>query len=475
MNASDPVSATLQSWADRELTDWRNRDLRRAETERLLHQAAAPRADVRLYRFADGRVAMQKLLTSVTPVPSKEVRAQAYLRFFTALLPLLPPGLNTTICMCLEDRVTLPLDVPCFGFQRAQHETSALMPDIDVICLDFYEHAQFADAIPYADKAIRAVFTGSTTGGHTNLERARQFVLPRLRAAHFFEHHDEVDFRLPSLAQCSDDARAFLQTQSFCQMPRIDWREQFRTRFLLSMDGNGATCSRVAIALASQAVLLKYDSPHILYYFPALVPHEHYIPIAQDQEVLEIVQAERAQPGKYAHVPVAANAFTRTYLTRPRVMEYAARLIASYAALLNEGEAERTEGAPRRINVTARGGAGTEYEKGPDGWTGLRGSGEKLTALRLITRPPAGAPRLLYQGFLEDGRFTPTAREGGWCRDAASDAGLAGLEILPARGAPKLPVSIEARCTDGTMAEISGTTCRSVTGAPFEAIRVRLP
>jgi hypothetical protein len=97
------------------------------------------------------------------------------------------------------------------------------------------------------------------------------------------------------------------------------------------MDGNGATCSRVAIALASNCALLKYDSPHHLHYFSEMIPWRHYIPIATDREVEEIVALERRSPGLFRSVAEQGKAFHRSHLRRRSVLLYTASLLRAYA------------------------------------------------------------------------------------------------------------------------------------------------
>jgi hypothetical protein len=48
----------------------------------------------------------------------------------------------------------------------------------------------------------------------------------------------------------------------------MSWREQLRHRFLLSLDGNGAVCARLAIGLKSNSAVVKYRSPYIFTIFP---------------------------------------------------------------------------------------------------------------------------------------------------------------------------------------------------------------
>ena len=101
-----------------------------------------------------------------------------------------------------------------------------MLPDIEFLTNDFYRDPSFIDTIPYDKKIARAVFSGSTTGGHITPSIARALSLPRLRAAGYFQGNERVDFRLPNIVQAGPEAQAMLETMPFCRKPRLDWTEQ---------------------------------------------------------------------------------------------------------------------------------------------------------------------------------------------------------------------------------------------------------
>jgi hypothetical protein len=471
---ADAVGATLQDWAERELAFWRAQALRRFPVERALHGLSDRRPALRLFHFAGGEVSLQPKLGSWVN-ESLEGRARLYLAFFREAAALLPRDFSTTICVGLEDRVIGRFDVPVFGFQRTAREHTPLLPDVDLLGNDFHTAAKFRDTLAYADKAPRAVFAGATTGGRIDVEKARAAALPRLRAARFFQDEPDVDFRLPEIVQTADDAaRAVLAAEPFCRRDRLSWHEQFQDRFLISMDGNGATCSRVAVALASNSVLLKYESEHLLYYFPALIPHVHYVPVAEDADVLMVTAAEAAAPGRYAGIPPAANAFAALYLNRARAVDYTARLIMAYGAALSEGEGP-AEGRPRRVVAVARGRDGGEHLSEGDGWAGQPDGAAGLEAVKIQSQPRAGAPRLLCQVLTADGRISPTVPDGNWCAATETDQPITGIRLLRARDAAPFDVTVEACFADGTRrAAAPGALCRGADGAQLTAFRVRL-
>lgn len=338
---SDPsdseVTATLRRWAREELQPWHRPDCRRLPLEKRLHELAGRRPDMRLYRFHDRQVALLPQLAGASDRDAKTLRADLYLRFFQSVAVRLPPWLTATICVCPRDRLAEHDDLPVFRFQRKAGDLTPLIPDLDFLGCDYYEDAAYTDLLPYEEKKIAVVFSGSTTGAQIDETMALRCDTPRLRAAHVFRNQPRVDFRLPQIVQCrNDEARSILAGYDFCQRPRLTWHEQFERRFIVSIDGNGATCSRVAVALASNSVLMKYESDFVLYYFRAMKPCRHYLPIRSEADVLMYLDEETRYPGRFAAVARDSTALARRYLSRDRIEAYMALLVEAYAQVIDD-------------------------------------------------------------------------------------------------------------------------------------------
>jgi hypothetical protein len=284
-----------------------------------------------VFRFADGAVHVLDKPKFDSESATQAGRAVVYQRFFQDVARLLPPDFTATIIACLADSLSADYGVPVFAFQRHTAQRAPLLPDIDLLNDNFLADGQFDDPYSFLEKENRAVFAGATTGGRINEQIARTCGLPRLRAARFFLGSAKIDFRLPRVVQTdSQAAYDLVAAQPFCRQSPLTWEEQFRFRFLMSMDGNGATCQRVAVALRSNSVLLKYRSEQILYYFPALAPGRHFIDIERDEDVEPLIDAAAADPTRFAAVAAAASAFSETYLTRSAALEYVALLLRGY-------------------------------------------------------------------------------------------------------------------------------------------------
>ncbi|WP_137180394.1 glycosyl transferase family 90 [Roseomonas sp. AR75] len=259
-------------------------------------------------------------------------RALRYRRLFEDVLRKRPVDGAIRLALSVDDLVP-EATIPLFTFQKKRGSRLVLLPDSDFLRHRFYAAPKFADTIPFEAKQDRALFVGSTSGGGTlTAENVRALRAPRLRAAMQFRGAPRVDFWLPRIVQTADQAASDAIAALGVSGRPLDWADHHAYRYLLSMDGNGATCSRVALALRGNGVLVKYESEHRLHYFDRLIPWTHYIPVGSDAEVERAMDLCAATPGLARSIAEAGTAFYRTHLERAALLEYTRDLLATYAA-----------------------------------------------------------------------------------------------------------------------------------------------
>ena len=257
-------------------------------------------------------------------------RAALYLDLFRGLVA---DGLRLTAPVAMEthDVALYGDEAPVFCHQKLASARKMLLPDID-----FIHHQWYAADLPepaWSDKRPVAGFAGSSTGGDVLTRRdVEGATSQRLRWALSALGRPAVEFHICDAVQCDGaDTVELLRSQPYFR-PRISWEAQLACRYLISVDGNGATCSRIVNTLRSGSVLFKSDSPHRLYYFDGLRPYEHYVPVNDLNEVERAV--DDLEGGRLSHAAIigAANRFFREHLTRPAVLDYTRRLLERYAA-----------------------------------------------------------------------------------------------------------------------------------------------
>jgi hypothetical protein len=485
---STRANDVLSAWAMREMAPWAGKMPSHAQATKIFETLNETQRWAAIYLFDDGEVTLSPKPENVALVPMHRDRANHYLRFFRSVALRLPAGFRTTICLGLADGLPSPFDAPVFCFQKPAGWNNVLLPDIDFLANAFYERAAFHDDLPYERKEPGAVFAGGTSGALITPEIARTLASPRLRAAAYFTHSKTVDFRLPTIVQCtSQEAEEILRAQKFCQRGALSWQEQFRRRFLISMDGNGATCSRVAVALMSQCVLLKYHSDRVLHYFGGLQPWLHYVPVEEDADVERIIALEAKESTRFAHIAQAGRAFARTYLSAESARLYTAHLLQLYAAAFTGDQvASRPALQTKPDAITSPAQAGTilvhiqnrgDRERDIGDWAGERGSALAIEGVAIELAAGMQARGFTYRAITAGNVETPVAYSGEYCGTRGKNMPLTGFCIdADEAAAAALDITYEAEFVDGTrIGPVGpGTMCRTASGRPLEALRVSI-
>lgn len=131
--------------------------------------------------------------------------------------------------------------------------------------------------------------------------------------------------------------------------PPLSVRDQVdRFRYLVWAPGNCASV-RLALQLASDALVLKIESPESEWYYPMLKPGVHYLPLHANATSVDLEEAVRwaeAHPAAVRRMVDAASAFARTHLSARGRDCYTMRLLAAWRALTVRGGQEGLELPP---------------------------------------------------------------------------------------------------------------------------------
>lgn len=230
-------------------------------------------------------------------------------------------------------------DFPIFSFhKRKDYQSIILVPDFETVMQNYYSRNIFKDEMSFQNKHDLAIFVGSTTGSNAREDRGITNTIDnietdpsvRISSAKYFDGNKKVIFLLPSIVQCdSKETEEYLRKFSFTNCERMGWSEQFKNKFIISVDGNGPTLSRVAVCLLSNSVLLKYNSNWIAYYHRALRPYVNYIPVASHEEIEDVLENLRGNSSFYESVSRRGSTEFSLIFKRANVDRY-------FAAVLNE-------------------------------------------------------------------------------------------------------------------------------------------
>lgn len=321
-------------WAQAQVLPWAaSADMTRAEYDAGLELIHATRHDMMVYDVAGGVVALRAPQRHHPTEFNRRIesfRADLYLALLREAVRAMGIDARFSIAVGVADKVfDVDPRMPVFGYQRRRGERPMLLPDIEFQEHGFYEY-EHSDLHPEG-KVNEIVFSGASTGKWLSAEDVANDDSDRLRFAARFHGHPQVRFSIGMAAECSTpEAEALLKAKPYFR--QVNWHEQMRSRYIFSMDGNGATCSRVLRGLRTRSVLLKLRSEHELYYFSGLIPWRHYIPVEDMADLERLAPQITREDFPSDVIADAANAFCAEHLTREKVILYTGRLLRDFHA-----------------------------------------------------------------------------------------------------------------------------------------------
>ena len=341
------LNAELDRWVERQLAPWRGADFDGDAVGPCFDAMNANDKDFFVLEARGRDVAVREKknfyadLTSAVAHDQVAARAFIYKTMLQRALEENRLSIHATIGLDVADFV-IERPFPVFSFQKPEGQNNLLLPDVD-----FFGHFWYPWPLvdsgsgktipdpPFEQKLTSAIFAGASTGrgGLLSVDDIMEATIPRLHYAKVLDGNRRIIFKICRAVQCDSSAQQMLEQESYFAPP-IGLEEQLRHKFLISIDGNGATCSRLVIALKSNSVLVKFKSPHRLYYFDGLVEGRDYLSISDERDLETIVAEEERRPGTYRQIAQNGKTFCATYLTAEAGHRYVAKLLKAYEAAL---------------------------------------------------------------------------------------------------------------------------------------------
>lgn len=195
----------------------------------------------------------------------------------------------------LEDGVerVLPWHVLSFASSKelVRQQKVILMPDYEA--LNGYDRTfklinQGIRDYPWEKKQAK-IFWRGTANGYDDLN-VNIYQHPRLKFMKFIsdnKHLDFVDAGFTSYAKWFSHHQPYSTQiievkEKFPLQPIVPMKSSLKNKYLLDVDGNSCSYSRMAWILYSNSLLMKHTSNKVQWYYDRLQPYVHYLPINED-------------------------------------------------------------------------------------------------------------------------------------------------------------------------------------------------
>lgn len=478
------AAAAMMRWADAELAPWAQTELTSSEVEEALLDHARTTYSICPFRIDGLAVEIEPGFLSDHPEYGDHthpmgIRALAYRTLLRDSLYTFGGGGAAVVAIHLDDLFAYRPMLPLFCFQKPRGSRALLLPDVDFINSNYYADPdrQFIDKLQFSEKSVSAIFVGSTTGDlPLTSEHVRNQTNERIRSAIFFRDKPDVIFELPNIVQVdSPDTLALIESLGVAGRYR-SWQEQLDHAFLLSLDGNGATCSRVALSLASNSTLMKYESKHQLHYFGELKPWRDYVPVADGEDVMNAIGDNKARRS-FANIAELSTLFYRTYLTRLSLFWYTSSLLNQYIKIFGSDCGEVVSSRKSLFSLDSYAhiqNVGTVWGD-THGWTGHLQSSNNIEGFALLAPPEIRSEDLAYRARFADGSNTATNCDRQFCGSHGQGRPLHGMSVtLQGEARDKFLLNGRVAFADGRVVDLAADGDMVHSESPLRAFQLRI-
>jgi hypothetical protein len=239
--------------------------------------------------------------------------------------------------LSLHDSFEEDFNLPIFSFAKNRAAThTTLFPDFEALSDPnalIHHCDQASTSHPWHLKQDKIFWRGTTTGGIYQIYNYLDF--PRVKLVFLSSKNPLwLDAAFTSYCQSSQDMLNLIAAQSRPLEPYVCMEDHFSYKYLIDIDGNSCTYSRCRWILLSNSTLLKPDSPNIQWYYKAMQPWTHYVPLRADlsdlPDAYAWLQSHEAQAQQIA---LSGQHLGHLVFSEEAIEDYAVTLLCAYGTL----------------------------------------------------------------------------------------------------------------------------------------------
>ena len=242
---------------------------------------------------------------------------------------------DTSFIVSLEDAADdHRRPIPLFVFAKDKKSLyNVLFPDFEALRMDkkLSLWKRFCNLYPWEKKQAKVFWRGADTG--LPLFANDPFSFPRLSLVELScKYPAWIDAAFVLFSQWNQEMQDQVLARTKPLANHVPIQDHFQYKYLIDIDGNSCTYERCRWILVSNSTLLKPDSSNIQWYYKALIPFVHYVPLAQDLHNLKEVYAWLQDHDREAKAIADAGSLLGQHIFSPSMIdEYVVQLLSSYA------------------------------------------------------------------------------------------------------------------------------------------------
>ncbi len=239
--------------------------------------------------------------------------------------------------VALHDAESSFSSIPIFTFAKPKGSSAILIPDFEALTdndklIDMCEAASLK--YPWRTKKEIVFWRGATTGGNFEIHNFLQF--PRGLLVFLSTVYPKwLDAAFHAYVQATPDVYDFIETQIKPRSQSVPIPDHFQYKYLIDVDGNTSTYSRCRWILLSNCVLIKTDSDNVQWYYKAIKPWIHYIPVDADfQNLPDVYQWLKSHDEGALQIAEEGRTLGQTIFSKRELERYVVTLLNEYAKII---------------------------------------------------------------------------------------------------------------------------------------------
>lgn len=243
------------------------------------------------------------------------------------------PDLDIVVCMHDAWNIDENQNIPILVFAKnKKFSKQILIPDWEALLghdwgLDFVNASK--KIFPWRMKLETSFWRGATTGGNYQNDSWKESARCKLVLSSL-KYPELIDARFTLLVQGAEQIQKMKLLVGNCVTPL----NSLKYKYLIDVDGNSCAYGRCYWTLLSNSVVLKQTSDNIQWYYGAISPYLHYIPVANDlHDLISQIKWAKNNDENCQKISEFSTEFVLNELNEEKIHLYLYAVLMKYADL----------------------------------------------------------------------------------------------------------------------------------------------
>lgn len=243
---------------------------------------------------------------------------------------------DTTLLISITDGLNAKEEMPIFAMCKMDSDRIILIPDYESLGAR-YQVLKYDDMditkieFPWENKRAQLIWRGSTAQYFWKFNEENMHLFSRVTLCKLSEiYPSTIDAKFTLFVQKADTIPYLYRFQG----DPVSFKEQMNYKYHILIDGNVTAYTKSGWKFFTNSLIFKPDSKWVQWYFQALEPYMHYVPIREDlSDLVDKLKWALENDREAKKIAGQCREFALTHLTFSQDIDYLYELILRYQKL----------------------------------------------------------------------------------------------------------------------------------------------